>query len=404
MSDVSLNAQKAVAASAKDVAEATKASTAMASSGKGGVKYLAVGVKEGGVEILVEIPEGRMRIGLSEEDLAILARGDTIEFGALTLDSKTIHFLQDAAKVSPALAEKLQATKKPGFLQRLFGKKEDPLPEKTNVVNQADSPAKAYQNAYKGGSVELNENELVRFKGNGGKAVNQDYVQASKDARKYMIDAVESGKYTQSTNSYMETMNEMHKVSAKGKEGNLDWYKDAGQGSMSVNPGKIRGPGRLRNMRFEEAQRVEKIAKQYGDPFRATENSSVYLDGIPADNLPQNWYIGEKFYHLYPNGGDDLYHYYAQMRRTAGEAVDLINRQASETEIVAKLAEHYQYAANARPYGQINNSLFMNEVNTLLQKAGLRPMPHGELDIAAMHLQPATFKQYFVDTYYKTRL
>ena len=46
----------------------------------------------------------------------------------------------------------------------------------------------------------------------------------------------------------------------------------------------------------------------------------------------------------------------------------------------------------------------MNEANTLLQKAGLRTMPHGELDHAAMHLQPDAFKRYFVDTYYATKL
>ena len=76
----------------------------------------------------------------------------------------------------------------------------------------------------------------------------------------------------------------------------------------------------------------------------------------------------------------------------------------SERVILEKIAEHYNYAIAARPYGQINNSLFMNEVNTLLRKAGLKTMPQGELDFAAMYLQPGTFKKYFIDTYYKTRL
>lgn len=44
----------------------------------------------------------------------------------------------------------------------------------------------------------------------------------------------------------------------------------------------------------------------------------------------------------------------------------------------------------------------MNEVNTLLSKAGMKGMPQGILDIAAMHLQPDTFKKYFMDQYYAT--
>lgn len=44
----------------------------------------------------------------------------------------------------------------------------------------------------------------------------------------------------------------------------------------------------------------------------------------------------------------------------------------------------------------------MNEINTLLTKAGMRTMPHGILDIASMHLQPETFKKYFIDQYHAT--
>ncbi len=72
--------------------------------------------------------------------------------------------------------------------------------------------------------------------------------------------------------------------------------------------------------------------------------------------------------------------------------------------ILGKIAEHYQYAANARPFEQINNSLFMNEVNTLLKKAGMKSIPHGMLDHAAQRLQPETFKRYFVDFYYNNQL
>ena len=254
-------------------------------------------------------------------------------------------------------------------------------------------------------NIVLDENELVRFKGNGGKIINKDYIQASKDARNFMNNAIESGEYTKSVDGYIESINDMHKVSANGANGNLNWYADAGQGSLDVNPGKIRGKiGRLSNGRVEEASRVEQIARKYGDPFSITKNSKVELPGIPRNNLPEDKIVDGHFRHVYPDGGDALRPYYEQMYRTSKEALELIDNQASERAILEKIAEHYQYAANARPYGQINNSLFMNEANTLLQKAGLRTMPHGELDHAAMHLQPDAFKRYFVDTYYATKL
>lgn len=160
----------------------------------------------------------------------------------------------------------------------------------------------------------------------------------------------------------------------------------------------------MHNSRAEQARKVEEVARQYGDPFRVSETSTVNLAGIPTDNLPLNQNVNGTFFHHYPNGGNALRPYYQQMHRTAQEALELINNNASERAILEKIAEHYQYAANARPYGQINNSMFMNEVNTLLQRAGMKTMPHSELDIAAMHLQPDTFKQYFIDTYYKTML
>lgn len=275
----------------------------------------------------------------------------------------------------------------------------------TDASRATSTGAKAADGA---ADVVLDENELVRVIGNDGKVVNKDYIQASKDAREFMNKAIESEKYTKSVDDYIETMNKMHEVSAKGASGKLNWYADAGQGSIPVNPGKIRDFS-LSNGRFKEAAEVEQIAKKYGDPFRVSKSSTVDLPGIPKNNLPKVSYdeaaYPGQFRHIYPEGKNaGLRPYYEQMYRTSKEATELISKQASEKAILEKIAEHYQYAANARPYGQINNSLFMNEVNTLLQKAGLRTMPHGNLDHAAMYLQPDAFKKYFIDTYYKTRL
>jgi hypothetical protein len=245
----------------------------------------------------------------------------------------------------------------------------------------------------------INENELVRIAGNNGKPVDARYVKTSREARQLLNDAIESGAYTHSLKSYIKTINKMHVISAQGKSGNDFWYGSVGQGTSDVNPGIIRGEGKPWNYRIDSAIQVEEIAKKYGDPYRVDQNSKVSLKGIPEEFLPTDIAGGR---HDYPDGKSLTSHYYKEMHRTANEALQLINNGASERQILEKIAEHYQYAANARPYGQINNSLFMNEINTLLTKAGMKTIPHGILDIASMHLQPETFKKYFIDQYYAT--
>ena len=248
---------------------------------------------------------------------------------------------------------------------------------------------------------EINADELCRNPGNDGKPVPYKYIRTSREARAFMNDAIESGSYTKDLDSYIKTMNRMHEISAHGKNGNYYWYDEAGQGSIKVNLGQIRGEGILQNHRIDSALQVEEIAKQYGDPYRVDITSKVNLKGIPKEHRPLDYTGG---FHIYPDGKILTKYYYKEMHRTAKEAVKLIDKSAWERRILEKLAEHYQYAANARPYGQINNSLFMNEVNTLLSKAGMKRMPQGILDIASMHLQPDTFKKYFIDQYYATTL
>ena len=76
--------------------------------------------------------------------------------------------------------------------------------------------------------------------------------------------------------------------------------------------------------------------------------------------------------------------------------------EISAEDVLTDIAKHYQYGANMRPFNHINNSLFMNEVNTYLQITGLPKMTQGEyLDHAAQRMQPENFVNYFID-YYKS--
>ncbi|MCM1003264.1 MAG: FHA domain-containing protein [Candidatus Gastranaerophilales bacterium] len=248
-------------------------------------------------------------------------------------------------------------------------------------------------------SNEFNPDELCREAGNNGKPLNENYVQASKDLREHYNNAIANGTYADTYENYVSTITGGHVVAYGGFDGTHTWYGDVGQGGIDVNPGQIRGRGAMSSNRIEMGYQVEDIARQYGDSYNTGGTSKVKLAGIPDDARPVN--IGTQ--HIYPDG-QYMDAYFKQMQRTAKEALDLIEKGASQDKILAKLAEHYQYAANARPFGQINNSLFMNELNTLLQKAGMKPMPHGVLDHVAQRLQPESFKKYFIDEYKKTAL
>ncbi len=242
--------------------------------------------------------------------------------------------------------------------------------------------------------------ELVRNAGNDGNPINENYIHASKDLRQHYNDAIANGTYADSYENYVKTISEGHKVAYAGFDGTHTWYDKVGEGSIDINPGKIRGEGSLISDRVEVSKWVEQtVAKKYSDKYSTNDVAQLELEGIQADARPIN--IGTK--HHYPDG-KYMSEYFEQMQRTAKEAVNLIEKGAPQNEILAKLAEHYQYAANARPFGQINNSLFMNEINTLLQKAGMKPMPHGMLDHVAQRLQPESFKKYFIDEYKRTAL
>lgn len=252
---------------------------------------------------------------------------------------------------------------------------------------------------YRRTSDEINPNEFVRENGNNGKHIDDNYVQASKDLRDYYNNAIASGAYEGSYENYVRMLQESHRIAYGGKSGRNTWYNKVGQGSLDVNPGVVRGEGSPVSNRIKEGKFVEDIARRYGDEYSTNKITKVNLPGISDDALPYNLYTQ----HFYPDG-KHLDQYFKQMQRTGKEILDLIKNGASQDRILAKIAEHYQYAANARPFGQINNSLFMNEVNTFLSMAGMKTMPHGMLDHAAQRLQPDAFKKYFIDEYKRTAL
>lgn len=267
-----------------------------------------------------------------------------------------------------------------------------------------------------------NPAELVRVPDNIGERLPKAYVENSKDVRHHFNKAIDDGSYLNSYESYVDTMNNAHKLAYSGKNGNSFYYKKNGQ-TYVMDAGNWRQVDidhrRDTSGYYFGRESVESIAKRYNDPLAnvlktgdVAKTSRVNLKGIPEKYQPvdkwdcidfEGFKYSEYIGHSYPPV-ESLQMYHKEMYRTAKETLNRIKNGESENRILESLAEHFQYAANARAYNQINNSLYMNEINTLLQRAGMRVMPHGNLDVVAQRLQPETFKQYFIDTYNKTAL
>ncbi|MDH4379313.1 MAG: hypothetical protein QE263_05360 [Vampirovibrionales bacterium] len=235
---------------------------------------------------------------------------------------------------------------------------------------------------------------LVRERGNKGLQIPLNYRQNSAEARFRMEQAMNNGSYN-NPQAYKQAMQEAHDISYRGYSGNNYYYEKNGQ-LLKINGGKIRGPGVLKNYYPLEADRVVVVGRDYNATYigaqRRGYKNQLDLEGIPNDAQPVN----VEDVHFYPDGKYmDLY--FKRMQQTGKEVLTLIQSGAPHQPIVAKIAKHYQYAANARPFEQINNSLFMNEVNLMLRRAGLHEIPHGILDHAAQRLQPQAFQQYFIN-------
>ena len=267
-----------------------------------------------------------------------------------------------------------------------------------------------------------NAAELVRKPHHNGERLPRVYVENSRDVRNHFNSAIDNGTYLDSYESYVETMNNAHKLAYSGKSGkNLYYVKDGKPYVMEAGKWRTEGITHRRDTSrlYYGDESVEKIAQRYNDPLQEVMNmgdvsksTRVKLKNIPEKYQPKDTWECDDFDgflcgnytgHTYaPPEAFELYH--KEMYRTAQEAIRRIKNCESEERILEVLAEHFQYAANARPYRQINNSLYMNEINTLLQRAGMKTMPHSNLDIVAQRLQPETFKKYFIDTYHKTAL
>lgn len=151
-------------------------------------------------------------------------------------------------------------------------------------------------------------------------------------------------------------------------------------------------------LRVETA--LSRIEKKYGqrDPFSDQLSVLLKLPGIPESFLPRNEYIhhGDTYSsyieHTHPDYKGRKY-YFDIMLGTFKMSL----RSNHHIELVKHLAVFFQYSINFMPWHTINKSYFMNILNFILQRHGLKGIRHGDIDWVAFVAKPETFFYYLWD-------
>ncbi len=264
--------------------------------------------------------------------------------------------------------------------------------------------------------------ELWTEPNNGGREQNPAYIGAYRRVRELLVDLFATGTLYASTEQFTESLQRLHKIIASSG------VYQSPTGRHHLEPkyyGRLDDRyGRFSNVRLAQARLIVPIAARFGDPYGAdnrlqsgapnSENSYVLrLPGIALDNLPYDVVrydtsglvreIRDGERDFYPCGGYEYFYpdvkgvdeYLEQMYQLGTRIERAIkNGYADDREPLSLIAKQYQYGVCARPFVQINNSLFMQLVNMQLKLLGYAGITHGQMDIAAQRMQPSAFCRY----------
>ena len=162
---------------------------------------------------------------------------------------------------------------------------------------------------------------------------------------------------------------------------------------------------------------INSLAQKYGDPIAefiddpasqipAGSSKAVHtldLPGIPEELKPNTTFnrYTQSYIHNYPNNQPNIEQtftdaYLVQMQRSMRELNEL-DPKAPLARQLEKIADYYQYCANARMFPSVNQSFCMAIVNGFLESRGLKGVDQGIFDFAAFTLQPENFRRFFAD-------
>ncbi len=143
------------------------------------------------------------------------------------------------------------------------------------------------------------------------------------------------------------------------------------------------------------ADAVLPLASKYHDPYTNKGTQILTLPKIDRGGLPKDiWQNGEEVFHYYPE--PKFFNQYLNVMKGILKEITADSKM-TDKQLLSKIALYYQYGINMHMFENVNQSLFANQVNVILNLMGLRPIEHGVLDFAAMRLQPINFTEYFID-------
>lgn len=212
------------------------------------------------------------------------------------------------------------------------------------------------------------------------KKVLERYIEANLETRELVVSRV-LGSSFRSVKSFIGWVFELHRLQS---------YKG--------NPEELHRDDHLLSQNHTEVIRgdVVLIARHYRDPYAFGKTHGPGITGIPATALPYDRELSyEAIYHFYPSR--EYFGYYYEELHRLFRAIQRHSTRGDNRDFLEVVARFYQVAANLHMFERVNNSLYMNLVNTVLGLRGISGIEHGILDFVAMRLSSPAFVQYFAD-------
>jgi hypothetical protein len=214
-------------------------------------------------------------------------------------------------------------------------------------------------------ALDIKDHELTR---GGEKSTNNSYREKSIQWRKYFNNYFTQSNITIDSSNFKKMLCEMHRISA---------YKDSNIAKIwNIRTCNIDSPERGRAVAL-----VDKLAHKHslGDVSVTNTEKAQYAKASKLDTV-----LNECAEYLYK-----VQNKFRTWTYNDQETLDLI-------------AEYYHTAVYARPMGNVNNSMFMNQVNYLLKLSGREGISHGQLDHIACRVSKEHFKILFAKYLAKT--
>jgi hypothetical protein len=232
----------------------------------------------------------------------------------------------------------------------------------------------------------------------------------------YVENAQEAGKYFEKNfaNKDVTTkqlLEDMHRLSATGENGNRPFEVPGARGynSGEQHPGQIRPPGEGPIYERSKVTGPE-MAKLYSDALKSGQKPVPDAEGrltykVPMVGEPQipeeGWPrvritpppIGPAVEQIYPDGkfmGDYIKRMDALRTQIQAELAKSNNGQPNE-KALKLISEYYRVGIASHMFQRTNQSMMMNQVNSMLKQAGYPEQMHDSLDLKAISMSGEQF-------------